>query len=231
MGLDGEDCWVGFASGDQVRARAILLAPGSAYRRLGVPGEADFIGAGVHFCATCDGPFYKDQEVLVIGGGNSAVEEAIFLTKFASKVNIAYRGTQLTASAVAQDKALANPKIAVHYETVVAEFRGKGRLSSVLMRNVRTGETMEVPCSGVFVFIGLEPNTKWLKGSIDLDEMGFIITDSSFRTNVANVFAAGDARKGSTKQLVSAAGEGATAALMIRQFLQSAKVLPASRND
>ncbi|MBI4318604.1 MAG: FAD-dependent oxidoreductase [Chloroflexi bacterium] len=231
MGLDGEDCWVGFANGQRASCRAILLAPGSKYRRLGVPGEEDFIGAGVHFCATCDGPFYKDQEVLVVGGGNSAVEEAVFLTKFARKVNIAYRGTQLTASAVAREKALASPKIAVHYETVVAEFRGKARLSSVVIRNVRTGETNEVACSGVFVFIGLEPNTKWLKGSVELDDMGFIVTDSSFRTNMPNVFAAGDARKGSTKQLVSAAGEGAASALMIRHFLQSAKVLPSSRND
>jgi thioredoxin reductase (NADPH) len=201
----------------------VLLAPGSTYRRLEVPGEDEFIGAGVHFCATCDGPFYRDQDVLVIGGGNSAVEEAIFLTKFVRHVTIATRGRALTASRVAQDKVLASPKIDVRYNTMVTSFHGNGKLSSVRLKNTVTNNEQETHPASVFVFIGLQPNTAFLVGTVALNEWGFIPTSVALETNVAGVFAAGDARAGSTKQLVSAAGEGATAALMIRQYLQQIK--------
>lgn len=225
IGTDGDDRIVKLASGDEVRGRALLLAPGSTYRRLDVPGEEDFIGAGVHFCATCDGPFYRDRDVLVIGGGNSAVEEGIFLTKFARQVSIVTRATQLKASKVAQEKALSNPRITVEYESTVAEFRGDKRLSSVVLTNVRTGETREVRPAATFVFIGLQPNTAFLADTVKLDERGFIVTDAMLRTSLTGVYAAGDARAGSTKQLVSAAGEGATAALMIRHYLEEARIL------
>ena len=226
IGADGEDRWVKLGNGEEVRARSLLLAPGSTYRRLGVPGEEDFIGAGVHFCATCDGPFYRGRDILVLGGGNSALEEGLFLTKFARRVTIATRDTVLTASRVAQEKALGDPQVEVLYQTTVAEFRGDGRLAAVLLRNTRTGETWETHPAAVFVFIGLQPNTGFLKGTLDLDERGFIRTDATLQTSLPGVYAAGDARAGSTKQLVSAAGEGATAALMIRQYLERAKVVP-----
>ena len=229
IGADGSDRVVRLASGDEVRGRALLLAPGSTYRRLEVPGEEDFIGAGVHFCATCDGPFYRDQDVLVIGGGNSAVEEGIFLTRFARQVTIVTRAAQLRASKVVQEKALGHPRIAVEYESTVAEFRGETRLASVVLKNVRTGETRETRPAAVFVFIGSRPNTGFLADTIDLDEAGFIVTDAMLRTSLSGVYAAGDAREGSTKQLVSAAGEGATAALMIRHYLEAAKVLSPHR--
>ena len=231
IGADGPDRVVSLAGGGEVRARAVLLAPGSTYRRLGVPGEDDFIGAGVHFCATCDGPFYRDQDVLVVGGGNSTVEESMFLTRFARKVTIAVRGDQLSASKVAQEKAFASPKVEVLYGTTIAEIRGGNRLRSVLLRENRTNEVHEVRPGAVFVFVGLQPNTDFLKGSVDLDDRGFIRTDPTLQTNLVGVFAAGDARLGATKQLVSAAGEGATAALMIRQYLERSKDLPTRRMD
>jgi thioredoxin reductase (NADPH) len=218
---DGQYRVVRFANGDEVRTSSVLVAPGSTYRRLGVPGEDDFIGAGIHFCATCDGPFYRDRPVLVIGGGNSAVEESVFLARFASDVTILARGPELTASKVAQEKVLTHPKINVRFQTEVVEFRGEGHLSSVVVRDRSTGETSELHPAGVFVFVGLQPNTAFLARSIMLTEAGFIPTMPTLETTMAGVFAAGDARAGSTKQLVSAAGEGATAALMIRQYLQA----------
>jgi thioredoxin reductase (NADPH) len=218
---DGQYRVVRFADGGEIRAHAVLIAPGSTYRRLGVPGEEDFIGAGVHFCATCDGPFYRDRPVLVIGGGNSAVEEAIFLARFASEVTILARGSELTASKVAQEKVLSHPKITVRFDTEVVEFRGDGHLSDVVVKTRSTGETEELRPGGVFVFVGLQPNTAFLTDTLALTEAGFIQTAPTLETTVPGIFAAGDARAGSTKQLVSAAGEGATAALMIRHYLQS----------
>jgi thioredoxin reductase (NADPH) len=213
---------VRLAGGNEVRAHAVLLAPGSTYRRLGVPGEGDFIGAGVHFCATCDGPFYRGREVLVIGGGNSATEEAIFLTKFASHVTIVTNADELTATKVAQEKALSHPQVSVRYRTAVTEFRGEDKLAGVVLRDVTTDVQEEIHPAGVFVFVGLEPNTTFLRDSVMLTDRRFIPTSPTFETNLRGVFAAGDARDGSTKQLVSAAGEGATAALMVRQFLRDA---------
>ena len=208
-------------SGNTYRANAVLLATGSTYQRLGVPGEDDFIGAGVHFCATCDGPFYKGREVAVIGSGNSAVEEAAFLTRFSPKVTLLARGSQLSASKVAIDKATESTQIAIHLNTEVSEFKGKNNhLETIVTKNVQTGEKSELPLSGAFVFIGLTPNSTVFKGCVKLDAQGFILTGSDFQTNIEGIFAAGDVRAGSTKQLVSAAGEGAAAALAIRDHLR-----------
>jgi thioredoxin reductase (NADPH) len=218
---DGQYGVVQLASGESVQATAALLAPGSTYKRLGVPGEDDLIGAGVHFCATCDGPFYRDEDVLVIGGGNSAAEEAVFLARFARQVTIVTRGPGLTASKVIQEKVAAHPKIAVRPDTEVAELRGDGHLESVVLRCRTSAQTDDVSVRGIFVFVGLQPNTGFLHGSITLTEAGFIPTLPTLQTSLPGVFAAGDARAGSTKQLVSAAGEGATAALMIRQYLEA----------
>jgi thioredoxin reductase (NADPH) len=190
---------------------------------LDVPGEEDFIGAGVHFCATCDGPFYRGQNVLVVGGGNSATEEAVFLTKFASHVTIVTRDAHLTASEVAREDVLHHPQIDVRYHATVQEFRGNGKLETVVLRDLETGATDELHPSAVFLFIGLRPNTGLLRGMLDLNEAGFILTGPTLETSMPGVFAAGDARAGSTKQLVSAAGEGATAALMIREYLRRIK--------
>ncbi len=218
---DLDDHVVTTDSGHQYRSHAVLLATGSTYKRLGVPGEDDYIGAGVHFCATCDGPFYKGKEVAVIGGGNSAVEEAAFLTRFCPKVTILVRGSELTANKVAADKALASPQMEVRFNTKVVEFKGSNNhLDTVVLRDRKTGETSELHVPGVFVFIGLTPNSAPFQGVVKLDAQGFILTGIDFQTSTEGIFAAGDVRSGSTRQLVSAAGEGAAAALSIREHLK-----------
>ena len=221
VGNDEEAHFVKTDSGHLYRSNAVLIATGSTYKRLGVPGEDDFIGAGVHFCATCDGPFYKGREVAVIGGGNSAVEEAAFLTRFCPKVTILVRGSELTASKLAADKALNSPEIDVRFNTEVVEFKGKdNHLDTVVFKNDKTGEMGELHVPGVFIFIGLSPNSQPFKDIAKLDAQGFIMTGIDFQTSTEGIFAAGDVRAGSTKQLVSAAGEGAAAALAIREHLR-----------
>jgi thioredoxin reductase (NADPH) len=222
---------VKLANGDEIRANALLLAPGATYRRLGIPNEETYIGAGVHFCATCDGPFYRDKDVLVVGGGTSAAEGALFLTRFARHVTIAVRGDELSASQLARSKVLDHTKIDVRTNTVLKEFRGDSRLRGVVLHDLRTGTDEELALAAVFVFVGLEPDTQFVRGVVDLDPRGFIRTSPTLETNQPGVFAAGDAREGSSKQLVSAAGEGATAALMIRQYLQSLKTIAAAVSE
>lgn len=217
---DGDYGVVRMADGSEYGSWAVLLATGATYRRLGVPGEDDFIGAGVHFCATCDGPFYRGKEVLVVGGGNSAGEEGIFLTKFAAKVTIAVRGDRMQASQVVRESVEGDPKIEVITGVVVDEFRGDDRLRSAVLRDTASGERREVSPAGVFVFVGLEPNTGFIRDWIETDERGFILTDAGLQTNVPGVFAAGDCRAGGTKQAASAAGEGAAVALAIRRYLE-----------
>ena len=208
------------ADGAEYRAWAVLLALGSTYRRLGIPGEEDFIGAGVHFCATCDGAFYRDKDVLVIGGGNSAGEEGIFLTKFARTVTILTRNDHLSASKVIVEKVEENPKMAIAPNASPVAFRGDQKLRAVLVRDTRTGEERELTPDGVFVFIGLTPNTEIIRDTVTLDAQGFIIADMALQTSMPGVFAAGDCRAGSTKQAASAAGEGAAAALAIRRYIE-----------
>jgi thioredoxin reductase (NADPH) len=221
--IDVDDLYrcVRTADGTEYRAFAVLLALGSTYRRLGIPGEEDFIGAGVHFCATCDGAFYRDKDVMVVGGGNSAGEESIFLTKFAKKVTIVTRDAQLSASRVIADKVAAHAQIEVITNASPSEFRGKDRLETVVVKDINTGEETEMQPAGVFVFIGLSPNTGFVKELVQTDEFGFIIAEGNLETSLHGVFAAGDVRSGSTKQAASAAGEGAAVALGIRKYLES----------
>ena len=221
IGADGPYRTLALADGTTLGANAVLLAPGSTYRRLDVPGEADYIGAGIHFCATCDGPFYRGQEVAVIGGGNSAAEESLFLTRFASHVTILVRGEALSASAVVREKVAECDTITVRPHTVVEAFEGAhGHLTALRVRDRASGTTETLHPAGVFVFVGLRPNTGFLTDLVRLDERGFILTDAGLQTSISGVFAAGDARVGSTKQVASAAGEGAAAALAIRAYLQ-----------
>lgn len=208
--------------GGDYRAGAVLLALGSTYRRLGIPGEEDFIGAGVHFCATCDGAFYRGREVLVIGGGNSAGEESIFLTRFASKVTVLTRGAGLTASRVVAEKVAEDPNIEVVTGAVPVELKGDTRLRAVVVEDQATKQRRELTPDGVFVFIGMTPNSGLVRDVVALDDLGFVQTDMALQTSMPGVFAAGDVRAGSTKQAASAAGEGAAAALAIRRYLQTA---------
>jgi thioredoxin reductase (NADPH) len=216
-----ESKYVTTSDGHEYGARAVLIATGSTYKRLGVPGEDDLIGAGVHFCATCDGPFYKGEHVAVIGGGNSAGEESLFLTRFADKVTILVRGPEMTASQIVIDKVNDDEKIEVRYNTEVTQLHGEAKLSGLTIADRISGATEEIHPKGVFVFIGLSPNTGWLPAEVKLDKYGFIITQPNLETSLPGVFAAGDVRLGSTKQAASAAGEGATVALMVREYLKT----------
>ncbi len=212
-------------SGD-IRAKTVLIATGSDYKKLGIPGEAEYYGRGVHYCATCDGAFYRDKRLVVVGGGNSALQEAIFLTRFTSKIDLLVRGEAMRASDILQKElGKHTDKITVHLNTTTDEIIGENnQVVKVIGTNKKTGERVEFPTDGVFVFIGLLPNTGFLKDSqIELDEVGMIKTDSSLQTTVPGIFAAGDVRSGATMQIASATGEGATAALMIRKYLEEAE--------
>jgi thioredoxin reductase (NADPH) len=213
------------SNGDHYEARAVLIATGSSYRRTGAEGEDDLIGAGIHFCATCDGPFYKgSKQLMVLGGGNSGLEEGLFLAQFTDKVSVVEYKDRLAGSQVLQDKVAADPRMEVLLERKVVGFTpkddGSGKVGTVTLEDLATGETEEHHPDGVFVFIGLDPNTGFVKGTVDLDERGFIATDRTLMTSVPGVFAAGDVRGGSTKQLASAVGEGAAVAIQIRGFLE-----------
>ncbi|HEY7294602.1 MAG TPA: FAD-dependent oxidoreductase [Dehalococcoidia bacterium] len=220
VGVDGDYRFARTADGGEYRSWAVLLALGSTYRRLGIPGEDDFIGAGVHFCATCDGPFYRGREVLVVGGGNSAGEESLFLTKFASKVTIATHAPALTASRVVVEKVEASPQIEVLTNVSPSAFSGEGHLEVVELKDVRSGEARTLHPAGVFVFIGLSPNTALVKDLVNTDERGFVLSSPTLETSVPGIFVAGDCRAGSTKQAASAAGEGAAVALAIRACVE-----------
>jgi thioredoxin reductase (NADPH) len=209
--------------GREIVAKAALIASGSHYKRLDVPGESDLIGRNVHFCATCDGAFYRDKDVLVIGGGNTGFEEGLHLAdQFARSVTILVRGRQPRASKIIQDRVARIANITVLTERIVQRFDvdADKRLDGVVIQDAAGGTEMLRP-DGVFVLIGLSPNTAFLPPEIARDEWGFIVTDATFQTSVPGIFAAGDVRQGSTKQAVAAAGEGATAALMIGKYLQS----------
>lgn len=207
--------------GKDVRAKAVLIATGSDYKKTGVPGEAEYFGRGVHYCATCDGAFYREKKLAVIGGGNSAVQETIFLTRFAEHIDLLVR-SEISASEVLQkelNKYVQSGKVTVHLQTSTQEIVATdGKITSVKVMNNSKESSINV--DGVFVFVGLLPNTGFLKDSaIELDEYGLIKTDKSLQTSMKGVFASGDVRSGATLQIASAVGEGATAALSIREYL------------
>ncbi len=208
-------------SGDML-ARAVLIATGSDYKKIGAPGEAEYYARGVHYCATCDGAFYRDKRLVVVGGGNSAFQETIFLTRFASHIDLLVR-SKVRASDVLQDelqKYVDEGKVTIHLATTTDEIVGKDN-SVTKVIGTKDGKKVEFPTDGVFVFVGLMPNSQFLKDTkVELDDIGFVKTDSDLQTAIKGVFAAGDIRSGATMQIASAAGEGATAALKIREYLE-----------
>jgi thioredoxin reductase (NADPH) len=209
------------SDGSCYAGKAVLIATGAQYRRLDVPSERELIGVNVHFCATCDGAFYKDKEVVVIGGGNSALEESLFLTRFATKVTVLAR-EKLTASPILREKIDRSENIDVVMNQDVQSFEIQAdRLSAVITQDLASKEIRTWKPEGVFVFIGMSPNSDFLPPEIEMDYRGFVVTDRTLQTSLKGVFAAGDVREGATAQAASAAGEGATVALMIRQYLQS----------
>ena len=211
---------------EEYSAKAVIIAAGANPVNIGCPGEKEFSGKGVSYCDTCDAAFFEDFEVYVVGGGDAAVEEAMYLTKFARKVTIIHRRNELRAARSIQDKAFANPKIDFMWDTVVEEINGDGIVESMVVKNVKTGELTEVFADeddgtfGIFVFIGFRPNTEVFKGHVEMDEKGYILTDPDMHTNVPGVFAAGDIRQKSLRQVVTACADGAIAAVQAGKYIE-----------
>jgi thioredoxin reductase (NADPH) len=198
---------------ETLRTRTIIIASGASPNKLGVSGEAEYTGRGVSYCAVCDAPFYRNQEVAVVGGGDTAIEEAIYLTKFASRVYVIHRRDQLRATSVIREKAAQNEKISLVLDTVVTDVRGDdGGVNRLALRGTKNGKISELPVNGVFMFVGMKPNSGFVRSPIDVDPLGFIRTDQEMETSVPGVFAAGDIRAKQLRQIATAVGDGATAA-------------------
>jgi len=203
--------------------KALIICTGTEYRKLGVSGENEFAGKGISYCATCDGAFFKDSQIFVVGGGDSALTEALFLTKFVKELTIIHRRDELRATKIYQERALENPKIKFLWNSVVQEIKGNQVVRSVLIKNVKTGEIKEFSTDGIFLFVGLIPRTQFLKGLIQMNEEGYILTDENCETSVKGIYAAGDCRKKLLRQIATAVGEGATAAFTAEKYLESKK--------
>ncbi len=214
--------WRVRTSADDFIAKAVIITSGAEYNRLGVPGEERLTGKGVSYCATCDAAFFKEMEVAVVGGGDAAMDEGLFTTRYASKVHVLHRRSELRASRILQDRAFANPKMEFHWNTVVEEILGDDQVTGVRLRDVVTDETTEMPLSAVFVFIGQHPNTSFLDGLVAMDAGKHIIVDDWMRTEVPGLFAAGDVRQNSARQVASSVGDGVTAAIAADHYISDA---------
>ena len=200
-------------------AKAVIIATGSERGKLGIPGEEEFTGKGVSYCATCDAAFFRDLPVAVIGGGNAAITEALHLTKFASRVTVIHRRNQLRASGIMQEKASAEPKIEFRWDTVAEAIEGENSVKRIRLRQVKTGEKSTLDVAGVFISVGLKPSTDYLKGILPLDDGGYVITNNKMETEIPGILAAGDIRHDSARQAITAAGDGATAAFYAEKFI------------
>lgn len=204
----------------QYKADALIIATGTEWQKLGIPGEAEFIGRGVSFCATCDGAFFKDSKVIVVGGGDSAITEALYLTKFAKEITIVHRRDSLRATKIYQEMAFSNPKIKFLWNSIIQEIKGDKVVYSAIIKNLKTGEIMEYPTDGIFLFIGRKPRTEFLKDLIKMDDAGYILTDENCQTSIKGIFAAGDCRRKLLYQISTAVGDGATAAFATEKYLE-----------
>jgi len=202
---------------------ALIICTGAEYRKLGVPGENEFTGKGVSYCATCDGAFFQDSQIFVVGGGDSALTEALFLTKFVKELTIVHRRDALRATKIYQERALANPKIKFLWNSVVQEIKGDKSVQSIFVKNVKTGEVTEHETEGIFLFVGLSPRTQFLKDLVQTDKEGYILTNENCETSVGGIFAAGDCRKKLLRQIATAVGDGATAAFAAEKYLEEKK--------
>jgi thioredoxin reductase (NADPH) len=203
------------------QADAVIVTAGASPRRLDVPGETEFIGRGVSYCGTCDGFFFRGKDVVVVGGGDSAMEEGIFLTKFANKVTVVHRRDSLRAGATLQRRAFTNEKMNFVWDTVIEEIKGNGVVTGVELRNVQTGQTREMPTDGVFIFVGHYPNSKFLEGQVAMDEHGYVITDEFMRTNIPGVYAAGEIQDPHYRQIATSVGQGVAAAMQLERWLSA----------
>lgn len=222
MQLDGADRIVQTDEGD-MRAKAVIITSGADHNRLGVPGEMQYMGKGVSNCAVCDGAFFADTPVAVVGGGDAALDEGLFLTRYASKVSVIHRRRQLRASKILQDRALAHPKMEFIWDTAVESIDGQNVVDHVKTRNLQTGAEGQLDVEGVFIYIGLSPNTDYLKGLLPIDTGGHLIANAKMETGTPGIYAAGDIRQNAARQVVSAAGDGATAAMSVRAYLKEQK--------
>jgi len=200
-------------------AKTVVIASGSERYKLDVPGEKEFTGKGVSYCATCDAPFFRELPVAVVGGGDTAIIEALHLSKFASKVTVIHRRDQLRASRILQEKAFSQPKIEFRWNSIVEEIEGGDSVKRIRLRQVKTGGESALDAGGIFISIGFKPNTDYLKGILPLDDTGHIITDDRMETEIPGIFAAGDIRRNSARQAITAAGDGATAAIYAEKFI------------
>jgi thioredoxin reductase (NADPH) len=206
-------------TGGEFTAGALIVASGSERQKLGIPGEAEYTGKGVSYCATCDGAFFRDKPVVVVGGGNAAITEALHLSKFASNITVIHRRDELRAMRILQEKAFAEPKIKFLWDSVVEEIKGETFVNQLKVRNVKTEKESVLDVSGVFMAIGFKPNTDYLKDVLELDKIGAIVTDENMQTSVPGVFAVGDIRSGSIRQVIAAAGDGAVAAINAEKYI------------
>ena len=204
---------------EEIRAKTVVICTGAEPRRLDVPGETKLTGKGVSYCATCDGAFFREAVIAVVGGGDSAVKEAIYLTKFASKVYIIHRRDELRAEKITIEQAFANEKIEFVWDSVVEEITGKHAVESVKVKNVKDGSNKELKLEGLFIYVGMIPNTRFLKGFVKLDEAGYIVADRDTHTDITGVFAAGDVRRKLSRQVATAVGDGATAAMAAEECI------------
>jgi thioredoxin reductase (NADPH) len=220
---DGGKGWEVKLENKSVTSLSLIAASGARYKELGVPGEAALRGRGVSYCATCDGALYRDKNIAVLGGGNSALEEALFLTRFGRKVTLIHRRDMLRAAKILQERVFANQKIEIVWDSVVTEIEGKDRVESLKVRNLKTNEENNIPCDGVFVSIGYIPNTDFIKDIVKLDDKGYIVTDDDMNTAKEGIFACGDCRKKLLRQVITACGDGATAAFASQQYVEDVK--------
>lgn len=207
-------------NGKQYLAESVIISTGASAVHLNVPGETEFTGRGVSYCATCDGWFFKDKEVLVVGGGDSAVEESLFLTRYADNVTIVHRRDELRAGAILAERAKSNPKINFFWNTVVKEISGNGAVKTVTLQDTKTGEERDHQVDGVFIFIGHSPNTGLFKGQLDMDKNGYLVVDNKMQTNIPGVYAAGEVADPYFRQVITSAGMGAAAAIQANHFLE-----------
>ena len=209
---------------EEYECKAVIIATGASPRKLGLRGETTFAGKGVSYCATCDGPFFRNQEIIVAGGGDSAIEEGTFLTKFGSKVHMVHRRDQLRASKVMQERAFSNPKIQFHWNSEITDIQGDQKVQKAILKNVKTGENTTLAVGGIFVAVGHTPNTKIFENQVELDSQGYIVLKDNTKTNVEGIFAAGDVHDHRYRQAVTAAGFGCMAAIDVDKYLTENKV-------